>query len=222
MKGKLIVIDGTDGSGKHTQTGLLIKNLRARGRKVATLDFPQYYNNFFGALLKKYLSGDFGNPVEISPYLTSVLFAADRFESSQKIKNWLKRGYVVILDRYVSSNQIHQGAKIKNYKKRKEFLEWLDKMEFGIFKLPRPNIIVYLHVDPKTAQKLIAKKSRRADGYEKNIVFQRASEKQSQKLVKEMNNWKKIECVIGGKLLSPEDISREVLVEVEKIISRDK
>ena len=83
MKGKLIVIDGTDGSGKHTQTELLTKNLRARGRKVATLDFPQYYNNFFGALLKKYLSGDFGNPVEINPYLTSVLFAADRFESSQ-------------------------------------------------------------------------------------------------------------------------------------------
>ena len=186
------------------------------------MDFPQYYNNFFGALLKKYLSGDFGNPVEINPYLTSVLFAADRFESSQKIKDWLKRGYIVILDRYVSSNQIHQGAKIKNPKKRKEFLEWLDKMEFCVFKLPRPNIIIYLHVDSKNAQRLIAKKSRCADGYEKNIVFQRASEKQSQKLVKEMNNWKKIECVIRGKLSSPEDISREVLVEVEKIISRDK
>ncbi|MEK7211848.1 MAG: thymidylate kinase, partial [Patescibacteria group bacterium] len=122
MKGKLLVIDGTDGSGKHTQTVLLLKKLRAAGYKTATMDFPQYYKNFFGALVGKYLAGDFGDPTKISPYLSSVIFAADRFESAGKIRRWLAEGRIVILDRYVSANQIHQGAKIHDAKKRREFL----------------------------------------------------------------------------------------------------
>ena len=225
MKGKLIVIDGTDGSGKHTQTVALIKRLKKSGRKVATLDFPQYYKNFFGALTGKYLAGDFGDPTMISPYLASVLFAADRFESSGKIRQWLKAGRTVILDRYVSANQIHQGAKMQNAKMRKEFLAWLDKMEFGVFGLPRPDAIIYLHVDPKTAQKLILKKAARGyiqgkkkDGLERNIKFQRASEHQSLKLVRSMNNWKKIECVERGQILPPEEIAKKVWAATEKII----
>lgn len=225
MKGKLIVIDGTDGSGKHTQTVALIKHLKKSGRKVATLDFPQYYKNFFGALTGKYLAGDFGDPTKISPYLASVLFAADRFESSGKIRAWLKKGYIVVLDRYVSANQIHQGAKIHDAKTRREFLAWLDEMEFGVFGLPRPDAIVYLHVDPKTAHELVAKKAARAytrgkthDGHEGNLAFQRASEEQSLKLVREMNNWKKIECVERGRMLPPDQIAEKVWTEVEKII----
>lgn len=227
MKGKLIVIDGTDGSGKHTQTVLLLKNLRAAGYKVATLDFPQYYKNFFGALVGKYLAGDFGDPTKISPYLASVLFAADRFESSDKIRRWLKEGRIVILDRYVSANQIHQGAKIRDTKTRKEFLTWLDKMEFGVFKLPRPDAIIYLHVDPEIARRLVAKKAARAytrgkkrDGHEGNLAFQRASVHQSLKLVRSMNKWKKIECVARGQILPPDQIAEKVWAVAEGIIKK--
>lgn len=225
MKGKLLVIDGTDGSGKHTQTVALIKRLKKSGRKVATLDFPQYYKNFFGALTGKYLAGDFGDPTKISPYLASVLFAADRFESSGKIRGWLKKGYIVVLDRYVSANQIHQGAKIHDAKTRREFLSWLDKMEFGVFELPRPDAIIYLHVDHKTAHALVAKKAARAytrgkthDGHEGNLAFQRASEEQSLKLVREMNNWQKIECVERGQMLPPDQISEKVWTVLKKIL----
>jgi dTMP kinase len=223
--GKLIVIDGTDGSGKHTQTILLLKTLRAAGYKVATLDFPQYYKNFFGALTGRYLAGDFGNPTKISPYLASVLYAADRFESKKKIQKWLKEGRIVVLDRYASANQIHQGAKINDPKKRRKFLAWLDKMEFGIFGLPRPDLIIYLHVNPKIAHTLVAKKAARAyargrshDGHEGNLAFQRASEEQSLKLVRKMNHWKKIECVERENILSPEKIAKKVWQVILKII----
>ncbi len=225
MKGKLLVIDGTDGSGKHTQTVLLLKKLRAAGYKTATMDFPQYYKNFFGALVGKYLAGDFGDPTKISPYLSSVIFAADRFESAGKIRRWLAEGRIVILDRYVSANQIHQGAKIHDAKKRREFLAWLDEMEFGVFDLPRPDAIIYLYVDPKTAHALIAKKAARAytkgkthDGHESSRAFQRASERQSLKLVQSMNNWQKIECVAHGQILPPDQIAEKVWQAISKII----
>jgi len=224
--GKLIVIDGTDGSGKHTQTVLLLKNLRRHGYKVATLDFP-HYENFFGSLVGKYLAGNFGDPTKISPYLASVLYGADRFESSGKIKKWLGEGRVVILDRYVSANQIHQGAKIHNAKERKQFLTWIDKMEFGVFGLPRPDMILYLHVDPEIARKLVAKKAARQyingkkrDGHEKNRAFQRASVRQSLNLVHSMNKWKKIECVAHGQILPPEEIAEKIWTAVSNIITR--
>ncbi len=142
-KGKLIVVDGADGSGKATQAALLAKALRKRGLGVKMIDFPQY-QNFFGALIGRYLAGEFGDFIKLDPYLVSVLYAADRFDSSRQIKNWLDKGYVVIADRYVSANQIHQGSKIEDPKKRKQFLDWLDEMEFQVFAIPRPDLVVYL------------------------------------------------------------------------------
>ena len=151
QNGKLIVIDGSDGSGKATQTKLLMETLRKKGVKVKTLDFPQYENNFFGELIGECLTGACGDFVTLDPRITSVLYAADRFESSEKITKWLDDGNVVILDRYVSANQIHQGGKIFNSRKRKAFLEWLDRMEYDIFKLPRPNKVIYLDVPIATS-----------------------------------------------------------------------
>ena len=122
-KGFFIVIDGTDGSGKATQTKLLAEKLKKSGRKVKTIDFPQYENNFFGKMVGRYLSGEFGKSSEVSPYLASILYAGDRFEEKETIEKWLNEGFVVIADRYASSNQIHQGGKISNSAKRKEFLD---------------------------------------------------------------------------------------------------
>src|SRR3990167_6836927 len=117
-KGKLIVLDGTDGSGKATQTKILQARLKKEGYRVQTLDFPQYEKNFFGGLIGECLAGEHGDFVSIDPYIGSTLYAADRFESKDKIMRWLRAGCVVVLDRYVSSNQIHQGGKITDAKKR--------------------------------------------------------------------------------------------------------
>lgn len=116
-KGKLIVIDGTDGSGKATQVKLLVKRLKKSGRKVKAIDFPQYYDNFFGKTIGECLIGENGNWAKINPRIASVLYAADRWESSKKVKKWLKGGYFVIADRHASSNQIHQGGKVLETKK---------------------------------------------------------------------------------------------------------
>ena len=113
-KGKFIVVDGTDGSGKCTQVGLLSKRLKKEGYKIKVVDFPEYYKNFFGKFIGHCLSEQYYKFIHIHPKIASVLYAADRWESSEEMRTWLEKGYVVIANRYVSSNQIHQGGKIKN------------------------------------------------------------------------------------------------------------
>src|ERR1035437_3623176 len=143
-KGKLIVIDGTDGSGKATQVALLEKKLKKDGKTVKIVDFPEYYKNFFGAFIGHCLSEQYYNFLNVHPKIASVLYAADRYESSEEIRNWLKKGYIVIANRYVSANQIHQGGKIADAKKRASFMKWLNEMEYEVFKIPRTDITLYL------------------------------------------------------------------------------
>ena len=156
--GKLIVIDGIDGSGKATQVRLLKERLVKEKIKVKTIDFPRYYDNFFGKLIGEYLAGQYGDFSEVDPRLASVLYAADRFESSTDIKKWLDAGYIVLADRYVSANQIHQGGKIADPKKRKDFFTFLDTMEHGVFKIPRPDVVVYLDVPFEISKLWLQKK----------------------------------------------------------------
>jgi dTMP kinase len=157
-KGKFIVIDGTDGSGKATQVALLSKRLTKEGYKIKNVDFPEYYKNFFGKFIGHCLSEQYYNFVKVHPKIASVLYAADRFESKDEIEGWLKKGYVVIANRYVSANQIHQGGKIKNAKKREAFIKWLDEMEYGVFKIPKPDVVLYLDLPMKTIRKRLSRK----------------------------------------------------------------
>ena len=120
-KGKFIAIEGPDGSGKETQTKILIENLQKKGFKIKTIDFPRYYDNFFGKFVGECLRGDHGDFVNLDPKIASVLYAADRWESSKKIKEWLIDGYIVIADRYASANQIHQGGKFLMNKRERSF-----------------------------------------------------------------------------------------------------
>lgn len=216
-KGKLIVIDGIDGVGKATQTKLLIERLKKAGYKTATLDFPQYYNNFFGKIIGRFQNNEFGDAPTIDPYLASVLYAADRWEAKEKIENWLKEGRIVILDRYASSNQIHQGGKITDTKKKKEFLEFLEEMEFKVFKIPKPDAIIFLNVPYEVSKKLLVKKSARGyvknakkDKVEKSKSYQEGAYRQSLEMVKKYNNWLEINCVKNGTILPPEEISDTV------------
>lgn len=224
-KGKLIVIDGIDGSGKATQAKLLIKRIKKSGYKTATLDFPQYYNNFFGELVGRFLNGEFGNAPKINPYLASVLYAADRWEAKEKIEKWLEDEKIVLLDRYSSSNQIHQAGKFSDPKERKKFLEWLEEMEFNVFKIPKPDAIIFLNVPYKISKKLLTKKVSRSylknaksDKVEKSRVYQESSYQQSLNLVKKYNNWTEINCIKNNELLSIGEISDLIWSRVEKFL----
>jgi len=225
-KGLFIVIDGIDGSGKKTQTEALKNKLQEAGHSVETIDFPQYKTNFFGKTVSRYLSGELGSAKEVSPFIASVLYGADRFESSEKIRSWLNEGKVVIADRYTSSNQIHQGGKIKDSKERKEFLDWLDEMEFGVFKIPRPDLIVFLNVPSDFSRQLLENadaKNRKRD-YSKNEIdiheadFDHLEDARegALKLVKEKNNWIDIKCTKDNKLLSVEEISEKIWEKIKQ------
>lgn len=225
IKGKLIVIDGIDGSGKATQVGLLKKRLQKDGVRVKTIDFPRYQDNFFGHLIGEYLSGEFGDFVEVDPRLASVLYAADRFETSKKIEKWLADGYAVLADRYVSANQIHQGGKIQSTAERKEFLKWLDTMEHKIFKIPRPDMVIYLDVPFEVSQKWlkhkVAQRSKkylkgRKDVAEDNLLHLKDSRNSALYLERTNKNWKKISCCDGMVCMLPEEVHERVYQLVVK------
>jgi dTMP kinase len=227
-RGKLIVLDGSDGSGKATQTWFLLARLKKEGYRVKTLDFPQYEANFFGKLIGKCLAGEYGDFIGIDPHIASVLYAADRFESKEVIEKWLKAGYVVVLDRYVSANQIHQGGKVHEVKKQREFLQWLDQLEHAVFGIPRPDRIIYLDVPVAVAQKLLANENtkktkvylgkQQKDLAESNPRHLMESRANALKLVKKFNAWTKIDCTKKGELLSREIIAEKVWKVVEKIV----
>lgn len=230
MKGKLIVIDGSDGVGKATQTKLLVERLKKEKIPVETLDFPQYEKNLFGKLIGECLSGLHGDFVGLDPKIASVLYAADRFESSSKINAWLKAGKVVVLDRYVSANQMHQGGKIRDAKKRKEFLRWLDQMEHGVFGLPKPNIILYLALPVEIALELLKAKhladkkkylkKGAKDQTENDIRYLLNSQAGALKLIQSSNNWKKIICSNKKGIFSREDIHEKIWSIVKPIAAR--
>jgi dTMP kinase len=229
-KGKLIVIDGTDGSGKATQVALLEKRLKKDGKTVKIVDFPEYYKNFFGAFIGHCLSEQYYNWINIHPKIASMAYAADRWESSESMRQWLKKGYIVIANRYVSANQIHQGGKIKNAKKRNDFIKWLDQMEYEVFKIPRPDITLYLDLPTKIVLQLLKKRDsskmkreylkKKKDVHEKDVDFLINSRKSALKLEKEVPNFIKIECSEKGEILSRETIHEKIYEQVKKIIKK--
>ena len=226
-KGKLIVIDSTDGSGKATQTELLIKHLKKDGYKVKVVDFPDYYSNFFGAFIGHCLSEQYYNFVKVHPKIASVLYAADRFESRDKIRKWLSAGNIVIANRYASANQIHQGGKITNTKKRESFLKWLAEMEYKVFKIPKPDAVFYLSVPIPIVLKLIRERNKNSkrnylgnkkDVHEKDVNFLTNSRQSALWLASTQKGWIKIECVKNGILDTRENIHKEIYEKVKKIL----
>lgn len=228
-KGKLIVIDGSDGSGKATQVELLMKRLQKDGHKVNIIDYPEYYKNFFGKFIGHCLSEQYYNWLNIHPKIASIAYAADRFESSPQTIKWLKDGYVVIANRYVSANQIHQGGKIKSAKKRKDFILWLDQMEYGVFKIPRPDATFYLDVPTKISLKLMAERNskqkraylkKKKDVHENNTSFLVNSRKSALWLAENLKNFIKISCAKGENLRSRENIHEEIYEKVKKVLNK--
>lgn len=161
MRGILIAIEGTDGSGKGTQIAMLAERLRTEGRAVVTHAFPQYGNKSAG-MVEEYLNGVYGKADSVDPYAASLFFSLDRFDASSKIKDELASGAIVLLDRYIDSNVGHQGGKIRDESERERYVSWLYDIEFRILKNPRPDFTLVIHVPPSIGQELIKMKTQRS------------------------------------------------------------
>lgn len=216
-KGKLIVIDGGDGSGKATQSELLAAFLKKNGFRVKYMDFPRYYSSFHGRVVGRFLSGEFGGLDAVSPYLAALAYALDRAGAKEEMDSWLTHGGIILSNRYATSSMAHQAAKLPEAK-RKEFIEWLDEMEYKVHKIPREDIVVYLYVPWKIGYELTQKKEARKyanggmDIAEKDMRHRQESEAMYLKLAKERKNWVKIDCVDkDGKLLPKDVIHRQII-----------
>lgn len=231
-KGKFIVLDGTDGSGKTTQFQLLIARLKKEKKKVKTIHFPQYEQNFFGKLIGEALHGKYGDFIAVDPHIASVLYAADRWETGERIRAWLNQGINVIADRYVSSNQIHQGGKIHDEKERVEFLKWLDTMEFKVFKIPKPDAVLYLDMPIEMTQKLLQERAARLsksggqqaklDQAENNLEHLKEAKESALTVVQKDNKWYRIECAENNEMLSREEIHEKIFFLITKYILKLK
>jgi dTMP kinase len=224
-KGKLIVIDGTDGSGKATQTKLLMNRLESAGYKVRVEDFPQYGKKSAGPV-EDYLIGLYGKADELGAYVPSVFYAVDRFAASERIRKHLKEGFIVISNRYVTANMAHQGGKIMNAKHREKYFKWITELEYKFFKIPKPDLNIILHIPPEISIRLIKKRgpqfyigSKKRDAHERDINHLKAAEKIYLSIAKKFK-YDVIEGYIDKRLQTPEEVNDKVFAVVKKYLKK--
>lgn len=214
--GKLFVIDGTDGSGKQTQSSLLKERLKNEGIDFRAVSFPNY-DSPSSALVKMYLEGDFGtNAQEISPYIASTFYAADRYATFKtEFEEYYKNGGIIIADRYTTSNMIHQAGKIKDDKEREKFLNWLWDFEFNLYGLPIPTEVIFLNMPLEYSKKLMENRENKITHEAKKDIHESSKEhlqsayNEACKLAKKYN-WYEIKCVKEDKIRTVEDINDEI------------
>jgi dTMP kinase len=224
-KGKLIIIDGTDGSGKKTQVDLLAKRLEQEGHTFSIADFPQY-GKPSAYYVEQYLNGNFGTLEQVDGYQASLFFALDRYDASFKIRKGLSTGAHVISNRYVSSNMGHQGATFKSSAERGKFLTWLHALEYDVLKVPKPDLSIVLHVPAAVGQELVDKKGHREyvggekrDLLEENLDHLRAAEQVYLEIAK-FPGFTLIECMKNGILMTREEIHELIWSHVEACIQK--
>ena len=211
--GKLIVIEGTDGSGKSTQFRLLSQRLTEENREFKHLVFPRY-SEPSSALIRMYLGGEFGgSPADVNAYAASAFYAVDRFASyKQDWGKWYEDGGLVLSDRYTTSNAVHQASK-EHGEKQGEFLKWLYEFEYDKLGLPRPDLTIYLDVPTDFTEKLLrgreAATNTHADIHEKDMAYL-ATCRETGRAAAKFYNWTVIECVRNGTMRSIEDIHQEI------------
>jgi len=209
-KGRLFGFDGGDGSGKQTQTKLLLERLLREGNRATSMDFPQYTGTPFGQGIRKALDGEYGDFLNLPPLAASTIYAYDRWAMKRVMNEILANGTSIILDRYVSANQIHQGGKIKNEAERREFLRDLYRLEYETFGVPRPDFMIYLDVPPAVSAELMSKRKR--DMVESDERYMRDSYESARWLVATFpEEWLHIHCLRDGILRSPQEIHLEVV-----------
>ena len=215
--GKLIVIEGTDGSGKSTQFRCLTERLAAEGKEFQKLVFPQYAEPS-SALIRMYLGGEFGSkPTDVNAYAASAFYAVDRYASYKKVwGQWYEEGGLVLSDRYTTSNAVHQASK-EPEETRGDFLKWLYEFEYDKLGLPCPDLIIYLDVPTDFTEKMMrgreAATNTHADIHEQDLEYL-ATCRRTGKAAAAFYNWTIINCVKDGQMRSIEDIHEEIFRHV--------
>lgn len=208
MKGNLIVIEGSDGTGKTTQSKLLLEYLNSKKIASAYISFPRYHQSMWADMVTRYLEGDFGKIDEVDPYLGSMLYAGDRLSAAGQIRKWLEAGKTVVLNRYVPSNLAHMGAKLKPEERRK-YTNWLEKLEYEENGIPREDLVILLQVPLAVTRKLM--KKRVLDIHEKNKPYQEEVHEVYDEIASSRENWVKIDCTEDGKIMKPVEINRKIV-----------
>jgi len=194
MQGRLVVLEGTDASGKANQSKLLVKNLRKHGYNAVRVSFPRY-KSFFGRIVAMYLQGKFGGKEKMPAELSALLYSLDRFDFKPELEKLLGKGKIVVCDRYTASNLAYQTAKIKNKKEQGSFLRWLGGVES---RLPVPAIKIFLDMPVQAAQKLIKKrygKKGKMDLHESDTAYLEIVRKIYLSMVRKEKDWLRVRCV---------------------------
>ncbi|WP_064615575.1 dTMP kinase [Streptobacillus moniliformis] len=222
--GKLIIIEGTDGSGKQTQTRKLYNRLVNNGINVKKISFPNY-NSDASVLVKMYLSGKFGSkPTDVNAYTASTFYGIDRY-ASYKLEWEIEylSDYVIISDRYTGSNMIHHGSKIDDEIEKEKYLNWLEDLEFNKFELPRPDLTIFLNVPIEYTFNLMKNRDNKFTGDSKKDIHERDEEYLKKSYYNALNiarekNWKIINCVVDNNMLSIDDIHELIYDEVKELL----
>lgn len=220
MRGRLIVLEGTDGSGKATQTGLLCDRLSAEGRPVRRLTFPRYEEDS-SMLVRMYLSGSFGSrPGDVNAYAASTFYAVDRYASyKQDWGGYYEEGGVLITDRYTTSNAVHQAGKLPA-EERRAYLDWLFHFEYTLLGLPAPDLVLYLDLPSDLSGELIRKRaaqSGRTDIHEADGEYLRQCRENAREVLC-LTGWRRIDCQCAGELRTAEDIHQEIYALVRPLV----
>lgn len=214
-KGKLIVLDGSDGSGKATQTKKLIEYAKSKNITSTAFSYPRY-DSFYGKIIKRFQSSEFGDPAIFNPYIASLPYAFDRLSSKDELEQALSSHEIVILDRYVSSNIAHQGGKITDINKRIDYIKWLEEMEYSVNQIPRENLVIFLHVPYQISMDLLKKMDKDKDALEENSQYLNNAEQAYLWCSQHFNHWVKISCVDHNDLLSIEEISTKIIKTLDE------
>ncbi len=216
MNGTLFVIEGVDGSGKATQTDLLYQALQKQDKPVRKVSFPNY-DSPSSSLIKMYLNGEFGSdPQSVNAFATSVFFAVDRFASFRK--DWqpfYENGGIIIADRYVTSNLVHQAGKIAEAAEKERYIHWLSDLEYNIFGLPRPDCVIFLDMPPAYSLRLRQQRNALKQGLTQDIheadqqYLQQAYENAT--AIAQHQQWHRINCVTNDQIRSIEEIHTEIM-----------
>lgn len=223
---RLFVIEGIDGAGKSTQIKLLNNYLTAKGKKTEYLHFPRTETPYFGELIARFLRGEFGSLNEVDPWLVAMLYAGDRRDAAETIAEWLEKGKVVLLDRYTYSNIAYQCAKIEESAERKRLMNWILDLEFNHFKIPKPDINIFLDVPfAFTQSRLTNVRSGNdrdyllgtKDIHEESLEFQKRVRDIYLSLQTQENNFAVVDCGDQhGEMLKPGEIFEKITYLLEK------
>ncbi len=226
----LIVLEGLDGAGKSTQIKLLTEYFNQQQKDVYFLHFPRLNSPYFGDLISTFLRGEFGDIDQVHPKLVALLYAGDRWSASSEIKSYLEKDYIVLLDRYVYSNLAYQCAKILSDDEKQQLREWILQFEFDFFKIPRPDINIFLDVPLSfVKQKLIERRQGdnrtslkgKTDIHEKSIRFQ---EKVRNEYLYLCNAYDLlyVDCTLGNKILPPNNVFQKIVCILEEKLNENK